>query len=172
MGEQTNHIRQLEEAIHSCDVSFQVWQNQEPTGKPVPGSFDFTPLSGKDKLKVFQEATSKDGLLIAGGFGSLSCKTETYATISVCDYIVWVFTFPGFTLPSLHNFECLTIHGWAWHFSWKGVVRKYTTFFLQAVTKHVHVLTGKAVGEWLSGVRKALWKTSMQERYTVYVRCS
>ena len=25
MGEQTNHIRQLKEAIHSCGVSFQVW---------------------------------------------------------------------------------------------------------------------------------------------------
>ena len=59
MGEQTNHIRQLEEAIHSCGVSFQVWQNREPSGKPIPGSFDFTPLSGKDKLKVLKKLPAK-----------------------------------------------------------------------------------------------------------------
>ena len=38
MGKQANHIRQLEEAIH-----FQVWQNREPSGQPIPGSLDFTP---------------------------------------------------------------------------------------------------------------------------------
>ena len=54
-----NHIRQLEEAIHSCGVSFQVWQNREPSGKPIPGSFDFTPLSGKDKLKVLKKLPAK-----------------------------------------------------------------------------------------------------------------
>ena len=65
MGEQTNHIRQLEEAIHSCGVSFQVWQNREPSGKPIPGSFDFTPLSGKDKLKVFKKLPAKMDLLLS-----------------------------------------------------------------------------------------------------------
>ena len=64
MGEQTNHIRQLGEVIHSCGVSFQVWQNREPSGKPIPGSYDFTPLSDKDKLKVFMKLPAKmDSLL-------------------------------------------------------------------------------------------------------------
>ena len=58
-GEQTNHIRQLEDAVHSCGVSFRIWQNREPSGKPIPGSFDFTPLPGKDKLKVFRKLPAK-----------------------------------------------------------------------------------------------------------------
>ena len=32
MGQQTNHIQQLEEALHSCGVSFQIWQSREPSG--------------------------------------------------------------------------------------------------------------------------------------------
>ena len=59
MGQQTNHIRQLEEAVHSCGVSFQIWQCREPSGKPIPGSFEFTALRGKDKLKVFKKLPAK-----------------------------------------------------------------------------------------------------------------
>ena len=48
---ESHQLRKLEQAIRSCGVCFQVWQNKEPTGKPIPGSFDWTPLSGNTSYK-------------------------------------------------------------------------------------------------------------------------
>ena len=31
-----------------------VWKKREPTGKPIPGSYDWTVLTGTHKLKVLQ----------------------------------------------------------------------------------------------------------------------
>ena len=44
-------MRKLEQTIFSCGVCFQIWQKKEPTGKPIPGSFDWTALSGMLVLK-------------------------------------------------------------------------------------------------------------------------
>ena len=46
-GVESHNVRKLEQAIRSCGVCFQIWQNKEPTGKPIPGSFDWTALSGR-----------------------------------------------------------------------------------------------------------------------------
>ena len=54
LGETTHHIQELETAIRSCGVSFHIWQKREPTGKPIPGSYDWTALTGTHKLKVLQ----------------------------------------------------------------------------------------------------------------------
>ena len=43
-GVESRCVRKLEEAIRSCGVCFQIWQNKEPTGKPIPGSYDWTAL--------------------------------------------------------------------------------------------------------------------------------
>ena len=51
-GQDSNGIKELEEAVRACGVSFQIRQNREPTGKPIPGSYDFIALSGKFKLQV------------------------------------------------------------------------------------------------------------------------
>ena len=32
-----------------------IWQNKEPTGKPIPGSYEWTALSGKHKVLVLQK---------------------------------------------------------------------------------------------------------------------
>ena len=69
LHKRTNHIRQLEEAIHFCRVGSQL--NREPSGKPIPVSYDFTVLR---QAKGVQEATSKYGLLVVQGSGSSSCK--------------------------------------------------------------------------------------------------
>ena len=45
-GEEAIHLQQLEPAIRSCGVSFQIWQKQESTGKPIPGSYEWTALTG------------------------------------------------------------------------------------------------------------------------------
>ena len=58
-GEECHNLRKLEQAIRSCGVCFQIWLNKEPTGKPIPGSFDWTPLSGKHKLKVLKNLPAK-----------------------------------------------------------------------------------------------------------------
>ena len=87
MGKQTNHIRQLEEAIHSCGVSFHVWQNREPSGKPIPGSFDFTPLSGKDKLKVFNKLPAKMDSLLSEDSGMYATICTSVTVLHVHLYI-------------------------------------------------------------------------------------
>ena len=58
-GVESHHVRKLEQTIRSCGVCFQVWQNREPTGKPIAGSFDWTPLSGKHKLQVLKNLPVK-----------------------------------------------------------------------------------------------------------------
>ena len=63
-GEDANHLRQLEQAIRSCAVSFQIWQKREPTGKPIPGSYDWTALTGKHKLQVLKMLPEKMSLLL------------------------------------------------------------------------------------------------------------
>ena len=58
-GVESHNVRKLEQAIRSCGVCFQIWQNKEPTGKPIPGSFDWTALSGKHKLLVLKKLPAK-----------------------------------------------------------------------------------------------------------------
>ena len=58
-GTESVHLKKLEQTICSCGVCFQIWQNREPTGKPIPGSFDWTPLSGKHKLQVLKNLPAK-----------------------------------------------------------------------------------------------------------------
>ena len=58
-GTESLHLKKLEQPIRSCGVCFQIWQNREPTGKPIPGSFDWTPLSGKHKLQVLKHLPAK-----------------------------------------------------------------------------------------------------------------
>ena len=53
-GVESHKLRKLEQGIRSCGVCFQIWQNKEPTGKPIAGSFNWTPLSGKHKLQVLK----------------------------------------------------------------------------------------------------------------------
>ena len=58
-GIENQSLRKLEQVIRSCGVCFQTWQNKEPTGKPLPGSLDWTPLSGKHKLQVLKSIPTK-----------------------------------------------------------------------------------------------------------------
>ena len=58
-GIENQSLRKLEQVIRSYGVCFQIWQNKEPTGKPIPGSFDWTPLSGKHKLQVLKSIPAK-----------------------------------------------------------------------------------------------------------------
>lgn len=63
-GTESNNVRKLEQAIRSCGVCFQIWQNKEPTGKPIPGSYDWTALSGKHKLLVLKKLPGKMDTLV------------------------------------------------------------------------------------------------------------
>ena len=40
-------------------MCFQIWQNKEPTGKLIPGSFDWIALSCKRKLLVVKKLPAK-----------------------------------------------------------------------------------------------------------------
>ena len=58
-GVERQHLKKQEQTTCSCGVCFQIWQNREPTGKPIPGSFDWTPLSEKHKLQVLKNLPTK-----------------------------------------------------------------------------------------------------------------
>ena len=58
-GKTTNGIRKLEEAVRSCGVSYQIWQNRKPTGKPISGSYDFSAFVRKFKLQVMRKLPAK-----------------------------------------------------------------------------------------------------------------
>ena len=64
--EDSNGIKELEEAVCACGVSFQIQQNREPTGKPIPGSYDFTALSEKFKLQVMRKLPAKFDTILPG----------------------------------------------------------------------------------------------------------
>ena len=66
-GVECHNIRKLEQTIRSCGVCFQIWQNKEPTGKPIAGSFDWTPLSGKHKLLVLRNLPAKMDTILDEG---------------------------------------------------------------------------------------------------------
>jgi len=78
-GEEANHPRQLEQAIRSCGVSFQIWQKQEPTGKPIPGSYEWTALTGKHKLQVLKMLPEKMSTLLEE-----SISPRVAALLKVC----------------------------------------------------------------------------------------
>ena len=63
-GVESHSVRNLEQAIRSCGVCFQIWKNKEPTGKPIPGSYDWTALSGKHKLLVLKKLPAKMDTLL------------------------------------------------------------------------------------------------------------
>ena len=63
-GVENHNLRKLEQAIRSFGVCFQIWQNKEPTGKPIPRSFDWTALSGKHKLLVLKKLPAKLGTIL------------------------------------------------------------------------------------------------------------
>ena len=65
-GQDSNGIKELEEAVRACGVSFQMQQNREPTGKPIPGSYDFT---GKFKLQVMRKLPAKFDTILPDGLG-------------------------------------------------------------------------------------------------------
>ena len=66
-GVESRSVRKLEQAIHSCGVCFQIWQNKEPTGKPIYTwelRLDWTALSGKHKLLVHKKLPAKMDTLV------------------------------------------------------------------------------------------------------------
>ena len=80
-GAESHNVRKLEQTIRSCDVCFQIWQNKEPTGKPIPGSYDWTALSGKHKLLVLQKLPAKMDTLLKD---NLSAHVAKLWNVSMC----------------------------------------------------------------------------------------
>lgn len=88
-GQESNHLEMLEQVIRSCGVSFQIWHNKESTGKPIPGSFDWSPLSGKHKLLVLKKLPAKmDAILpesLAPSVAKLwNVSVNCYACVHAC----------------------------------------------------------------------------------------
>ena len=87
-GEKSNGIRELEKAVRSCGVSFQIQQNREPTGKPIPGSYDFTALSSKFKLQVMMKLPAKFDTILPDGLGAQ--VAQLWNVSSHCPFIKFV----------------------------------------------------------------------------------
>ena len=90
-GQGSNSIRELEEAVLACGVSFQI---RQPTGKPIPGSYDFTALSGKFKLQVMRKLPSKFDTILPDG---LSAQVAQLWNVSVVDMHVHTWTYYQYT---------------------------------------------------------------------------
>ena len=80
-GAESHNVRKLEQTIRSCGVCFQIWQNKEPTGKPIPGSYDWTALSGKHKLLVLKKLPAKMDTLLKD---DLCAKVAKLWNVSRC----------------------------------------------------------------------------------------
>lgn len=52
------HLQDIEKAIASCGVSFNVWEKQDANGKGS-GLYDFTSLMGSDKKMVLKSLPQK-----------------------------------------------------------------------------------------------------------------
>ena len=63
-GAESHSMKKLKQAIRFCGMCFQIWQNKEPANKPIPGSYDWTPLSGKHKLLVLRTLPTKMDTLL------------------------------------------------------------------------------------------------------------
>ena len=63
-GVVTSHIKELEAAIQSCGVSFQIQQKREANGKPIPGSYEWTALTRKHKRLVLKRLPEKISTLL------------------------------------------------------------------------------------------------------------
>ena len=63
-GVVTTHVKDLEAAIQSCGVSFQIQQRREANGKPIPGSYNWTALTWKYKLLVLKKLPDKMSALL------------------------------------------------------------------------------------------------------------
>ena len=87
-GEEPNNLRQLEQAIRSCGVSFQIWQKREPTGKPISGSYDWTALTGKHKLQVLKMLPEKMSTLMPD---SISPRVAAPWRVSMHTCIIYYF---------------------------------------------------------------------------------
>ena len=74
-GVVTSHIKELEAAIQSCGVSFQIQQKREANGKPIPGSYEWTALTRKHKLLVLKRLPEKISTL------AVSVMSSSYSTL-------------------------------------------------------------------------------------------
>ena len=98
-GTERHSVRKLEQTIRSCGVCFQIWQNKEPTGKPIPGSYDWTALSGKHKLLVLKKLPAKMDTLLKDDLSAHVAKLWNVSHV-LCNTMIhwrplWVIIGPG-----------------------------------------------------------------------------
>ena len=86
---EANHLRQLEQAITSRGVSFQIWQKQEPTGKPIHGSYEWTAVAGKHKLQVLKMLPEKMSTLLEESISHrVAALWKVYIIYVICQHKV------------------------------------------------------------------------------------
>ena len=86
-GETSNHIRQLEQAVQSCKMTFTIWQRVDGNGRPQPGKYDCTSLNGTDKLRVLRTLPAKFDTILPGDLGVPMAQLWNVSVISECYYI-------------------------------------------------------------------------------------
>jgi len=116
-GEDANHLRQLEQAIRSCGVSFHIWQKREPTGKPIPGRWLDSPHR-QTQAPSFEDAAREDEFVTARRHLSKnSCSVEGRCKHSNANLII-TYRLPicmlGFCGALQHHDELEPHPNWDW----------------------------------------------------------
>ena len=86
-GETSNHIRQLEQAVQSCKMTFTIWQRVDGNGRPQPGKYDCTSLNGTDRLRVLRTLPAKFDTILPGDLAVPMAQLWNVSVISECYYI-------------------------------------------------------------------------------------
>ena len=83
-GETSNHIRQLEQAVQSCKVTFTIWQCVDGDSRLQPGKYDCTSLNGTDRLRVLCIFPAKFDTILPGDLAVPMPQLWNVSVISEC----------------------------------------------------------------------------------------
>ena len=88
-GECSNHIRQLEQAVQSCKVTFTIWQHVEGDGRPQPGKYDCTSFNGTERLRVLCTLPAKFDTILPGDLAVPMAQLWNVSVFSDCVLHFW-----------------------------------------------------------------------------------
>ena len=89
-GVVTSHIKELEAAIQSCGVSFQIQQKREANGKPIPDSYEWTALTRKHKQLVLKRLHEKMSTLLPSQLCQAVAQLRKVGLVIVQLHIVYL----------------------------------------------------------------------------------
>ena len=121
-GEEANNLQQLEQAIRSCGVSFQIWQKRERTGKPISRSYYWTALTSRHKLQVLKMLPEKMTTLMPDSiFPRVAALWKVSMQHMHNNYIILKILLQPPSFRALYHHDKLEpFSHWDWQIPWTG----------------------------------------------------